>query len=71
MHPEFVRVTVLDSSAYDGELSLDLFSDSDWAGCAEARRSTDSNVAYGGEAVIAATTQTQPGLPDVTGDLQS
>ena len=62
-HPEYVRVTALDSNAYDGELSLDVYSDSDWAGCPETRRSTDSHLAYVGGAVVAATTQTQPGLP--------
>lgn len=62
-NPDYVRVTVLDPKAYEGDLSLDVYSDSDWGGCPETRRSTDSHIAYVGGAVIAATTQTQPGLP--------
>ena len=62
-HPEYVRVKALDPNTYDGELSLDVYSDSDWARCAETRRSTDSHVAYLGGAAIAVATQTQPGLP--------
>ena len=42
---------------------LDVFSDSDWGGCAETRRSTDSHVVVLGGAVVTTTTQTQPGLP--------
>ena len=61
--PDYVRVTALDADAYEGDLSLDVYSDSDWAGRPETRRSTDSHVAYVGGAIIAATTQTQPGLP--------
>ena len=38
-------------------------SDSDWAGCLETRRSTDSHLAIVAGAVVTCTTQTQPGLP--------
>ena len=62
-HPDYVRVTALDASAHDGEMALDVFSDSDWAGCLETRRSTDCHIAYLGGAAVAATTQTQPGWP--------
>ena len=61
-HREWVRVVTLDAEVGD-ELPLDIYSDSDWAGCAETRRSTDSHVAYLAGAVVAVTTQTQPGLP--------
>ena len=62
-YPDLVRVTTLDPAAYEGPLVVDVFSDSDWGGCAEARRSTDSHVVVLGGAVVTATTQTQPGLP--------
>lgn len=61
--PDMVRVTALDPDAYEGPLILDVFSDSDWAGCVETRRSTDSHVACLGGGVVAVTSQTQPGLP--------
>ncbi|CAE7833776.1 unnamed protein product [Symbiodinium sp. CCMP2592] len=40
-----------------------VYSDSDWAGCPETRRSTDNIVACLGGAVIQTSCQTQPGLP--------
>ncbi|CAE7681372.1 unnamed protein product [Symbiodinium sp. CCMP2592] len=40
-----------------------VYSDSDWAGCLETRRSTDNIVACLGGAVIQTSCQTQPGLP--------
>ena len=43
--------------------SIELYSDSDWAGCLETRRSTDSHLAIVAGAVVTCTTQTQPGLP--------
>ena len=61
-HPDLVRATVLDGDAHQ-HLALELYSDSDWAGCPETRRSTDAHVGYLGGAVITASTQTQPGLP--------
>jgi len=62
-HPEYVRVTALDPKAYDGELSLDVYSDSDWAGCAETRRSADSHVAFLGGAAIAVPTPSRAYQP--------
>ena len=53
----------LDPTQKQGPLSSDVFSDSDWAGCLESRRSTDSHVAVVGGAVAQVATQTQPGLP--------
>ena len=43
--------------------SLDVFTDTDWAGCPETRRSTSGDVVVLAGCVIEATTQTQPGLP--------
>ncbi|CAE7521947.1 RE1 [Symbiodinium sp. CCMP2592] len=62
-HPSLVRVTALDPGAHDGTLQLDVFCDSDWAGCVETRRSTDCHVVVLGGAVVTTATQTQPGLP--------
>ncbi|CAE7235731.1 RE1 [Symbiodinium natans] len=61
--PDLVRVTALDPSAYEGPMTLDVFSDSDWGGCVETRRSTDCHVVVLGGAIVATSTQTQPGLP--------
>ena len=62
-HQDYIRVTTLDAEADPDNLTMEIYSDSDWGGCPETRRSTDSYVAYLGGAVIIATTQTQPGLP--------
>ncbi|CAE7412262.1 RE2 [Symbiodinium sp. CCMP2592] len=62
--PRFGRVVVLDpASKSTALLNLEVYSDSDWAGCPETRRSTDNIVACLGGAVIQTSCQTQPGLP--------
>ncbi|CAE7832753.1 RE2 [Symbiodinium sp. CCMP2592] len=62
--PRFGRVVVLDpASKSTALLNLEVYSDSDWAGCPETRRSTDNIVACLGAAVIQTSCQTQPGLP--------
>ncbi|CAE7213819.1 unnamed protein product [Symbiodinium sp. CCMP2592] len=59
----FGRVVVLDpASKSTALLNLEVYSDSDWAGCPETR-STDNIVACLGGAVIQTSCQTQPGLP--------
>ncbi|CAE6970844.1 unnamed protein product, partial [Symbiodinium natans] len=60
---DLVRVTALDPSAYEGPMTRDVFSDSDWGGCVETRRSTDCHAVVLGGAIVATSTQTQPGLP--------
>ena len=62
-HPTVGRVVTCDPPSATGEWSIELYSDSDWAGCLESRRSTDCHVAVVCGAVVACTTQTQPGLP--------
>ena len=63
-HPTGGRVvTTCDAPSATGEWSIKLYSDSDWAGCLESRRSTDCHVAVVCGAVVACTTQTQAGLP--------
>ena len=62
-HPTVGRVVTCDQPSATGEWSIELYSDSDWAGCLESRRSTDCHVAIVCGAVVACTTQTQPGLP--------
>ena len=42
---------------------IDVFTDSDWAGCLETRRSTDCYVAVLAGAIVQIGAQTQPGLP--------
>ena len=61
-HPTVSRVITCDQKV--GEpWSIKLYSDSDWAGCLETRRSTDSHLAMVAGAVVICATQTQPGLP--------
>ena len=63
-HPKVYGVVALDAgTAAQSELSLDVFTDSDWAGCLETRRSTDCYLAVLGGAVVACGSQTQPGFP--------
>ena len=62
-HPTVGRVVTCNPPSTTGEWSIELYSDSDWAGCLESRRSTDCHVAVVCGAVVACTTQTQPGLP--------
>ncbi|CAE7237800.1 true, partial [Symbiodinium sp. CCMP2592] len=51
--PRFGRVVVLDpTSKSTALLNLEVYSDSDWAGCPETRRSTDNIVACLGDAEI-------------------
>ena len=45
------------------EWPCELYSDSDWAGCLETRRSTDCYLAVVCDAIVTCGTQTQPGLP--------
>ena len=64
-HPKVYGVVALDAgTTAQSELSLDVFTDSNWAGCLETtRRSTDGYLAVLGGAVVACGCQTQPGLP--------
>ena len=63
-HPNVVKVVALDPDINpNSTLSLETFTDSDWAGCLETRRSTDCYVITLGGAVVQCGTQTQPGLP--------
>ena len=62
-HPTVGRVVTCDAPSASGEWSIELYSDSDWAGCLESRRSTDCHVAVVCGTVVACATQTQPGLP--------
>ena len=62
-HPTVGRVVTCDPPSATGEWSIELYSDSDWAGCLESRRSTDCHVAVVCGAVVACSTQTQPRLP--------
>ena len=60
-HPAVSRVITCDQKV--GEpWSIEVHSDSDWAGCLETRRS-DNHLAIVAGAVVTCTTQTQPGLP--------
>lgn len=58
-HPRIIRLIATDSSD-DGPWQIESYTDSDWAGCLETRRSTDSHVIMVQGAVIQVTTQTQP-----------
>ncbi|CAE8609616.1 unnamed protein product, partial [Polarella glacialis] len=58
------RIVAIDRADKESKkLSLHTFTDSDWAGCAETRRSTDGVTAVIGGAVTMVSSQTQPGLP--------
>ena len=61
-HPHVGRITTCDPDC-SSEWPCELFSDSDWAGCRETRRSTDCYIAVVCGAIVACGTQTQPGLP--------
>ena len=61
--PDFARVTCLNAeSKASGVLTVDRFTDSDWGGCLDTRRSTDCSLINVGTVVIAHP-QTQPGTP--------
>ncbi|CAE8654540.1 unnamed protein product [Polarella glacialis] len=58
------RIVAIDRADKESnKLSLHTFTDSDWAGCVETRRSTDGVTAVIGGAVTMVSSQTQPGLP--------
>ena len=62
--PTFARVVTLNAeSKASGVLTVDGFTDSDWAGCPDTRRSTDCTIVTVGGSVVIAHPQTQPGLP--------
>ena len=62
--PTFARVALLnEESKTSGVLTVDGFTDSDWAGCPDTRRSTDCSIVNVGGSVVIAHPQTQPGLP--------
>ena len=62
--PDLARVTTLNpESLSSGVLTLDGFTDSDWAGCADTRRSTDCTIINVGGSAVTAHPQTQPGTP--------
>ena len=62
--PDLARVTTLNSeSKTTGVLTLDGFTDSDWGGCADTRRSSDCTIINVGGSVVIAHPQTQPGTP--------
>eukprot|EP00435_Cladocopium_sp_Y103_P041912 s1981_g11.t1 len=61
--PTLARVVTFNpESKTSGVLTVDGFTDSDWAGCLDTCRSSDCSVVVGGSVVIAHP-QTQPGLP--------
>lgn len=62
-HLRMARVVTGDAIGKNEPWRVELFSDSDWAGCLETRRSTDSHVAVVCGAVVTCASQTQPGLP--------
>ena len=61
-HPQVGRVTTCDQDE-SPEWQIELYSDSDWAGCLETRCSTDCYIAVVCGAIVACGSQTQPGLP--------
>ncbi len=62
-HPHVIRVISTDKQDKGGPWEVEAYSNSDWDGCLETRRSTDGHVILVQGAVIQVTTQTQPGLP--------
>ena len=62
--PALARVVTWNpESRASGILTVDGFTDSDWAGCLDTRRSSDCSVVIVGGSVVIAHPQTQPGLP--------
>ena len=62
--PDLARVTVLNAeSKASGVLTLDGYTDSDWGGCPDTRRSTDCTIINVGGTIVIAHPQTQPGTP--------
>ena len=66
-----LKVIALDpDTTPEATLSLEVFTDSDWAGCLETRRSTDCYVITLGGAVVQCGTQTQPALATSSPDAE-
>ena len=61
-HPHIVRLVPTHSPNGD-PWQIESYTDSDWAGCLETRRSTDCHVIMVQGVIVQVTTQTQPGLP--------
>lgn len=62
--PALARVVTLNpESKASGILTVDGFTDSDWAGCVDTRRSSDCSVVIVGGSVVIAHQQTQPASP--------
>lgn len=62
--PTLARIVTLNpESKASGILTVDGFTDSDWAGCLDTRRSSDCSLVIVGGSVVIAHPQTQPGLP--------
>ena len=62
-YSDLVRITTRDPAAYEDPFVFYMFCDSDCGGCAETRRSKDSDVVVLGGIVTTTTTRTQSGLP--------